>query len=83
LPDELTQQWSCSHALRRQLLVYDAIVLQPTRDMRAIRVVVCPVDDTALRIRFILAIELNSLANPLASFHCVSRPCCSIGFLFA
>jgi hypothetical protein len=26
--------------------------------------VVCPVDDTALRIRFILTIELNSLRIP-------------------
>ena len=45
------------------LLVHHAVVLQPTRDVQAIRVMVCPVDDTALCIPFILTIERHSIAT--------------------
>ena len=41
--------------MTRELLVRLPLVFQPTCDMPAIRVVVGPVNDTALRVPFVLA----------------------------
>jgi len=46
-----------------QLLVNHPVVLQPSRDMVTTWVMVGPVDDAALGIRFILTMELNPVAT--------------------
>lgn len=39
-------------------------MLQPTGDVLAIRIMVCPMDDAAFLIPFILTIKGNSIGNP-------------------
>lgn len=62
---------TCKLSLPNQLLINHPVGLQPARDMVASWIMVRPVDDTALRIRFILTIELNSVAT-LQSFDAAS-----------
>ncbi len=47
---------------RAASLIRLAIVHNPTRNVFAARVIVGPVDDSTLRVPFILAVEANSVA---------------------